>query len=223
MLILAIDAALPRCSAGVIRDGVPVCQRIADVSRGQSALLAPMVDDVLTEAAIAATALDAVAVTIGPGGFTGLRAALALAHGIALAAGCPVVGVTVGEAMAAAVSGHGEGALWTAIDSRRGRVFLDRGPVDGADDIAAHDLAALPTPTGPVMVGGDAAEAVVAALAAAGAHAELADPRLPLPLHVARAAMRRMSGALPARAAQPLYVDPPEAKLPAGGLRPLPE
>jgi tRNA threonylcarbamoyladenosine biosynthesis protein TsaB len=222
MLILTIDAALPRCSTSVIRDGRLVCQRIVEVPRGQSALLAPMAEAVLTEAEIGATELDGVAVTVGPGSFTGLRAAIALAHGIALAAGCVVVGITMGEAMAEAIAVQDGRALWTAIDSRRGRVFLDRGKLDGADDISAYDLAALPVPIGPVTVGGDAAEAVVAALAAAGTAAERADPPLPSPLHIARAAMRRMSGALRPRAAQPLYVDPPEAKLPAGGLRPQP-
>jgi tRNA threonylcarbamoyl adenosine modification protein YeaZ len=233
MLILALDAALARCAVCLVRDGEPLRQRIADGARGHAARLAPMADAVLAEAGVAATSLDAIAVTVGPGSFTGLRAALALGHGIALAAGCEIVGVTVGEAMAEAFPAPGARKLWTAIDSRRGRAFLDRGP-DGtgadriaacdlaASDLAASDLAAWARPEGPVAIAGDAAIAVAATLAAADHDVALTDLRLPLPHHIARAAARRLAGALPPRPAQPLYIDPPEARLPAGGLRPPP-
>jgi tRNA threonylcarbamoyl adenosine modification protein YeaZ len=222
MLILALDAALSRCSAAIIRDGELICQQLNDQPRGQAALLAPMVEAVLTEARVEATSLAAVAVTVGPGSFTGIRAALALAHGFALAAGCKVVGVTVGEAMAEAFPQLRGRRLWTVVDSRRGRVFLDRGPTNGIDDVMAFDLTALPVPNYPVAIAGDAALAVACALAASGADVALTDLRIPLPRHVALAAIRRLAGGLPPRDAQPLYIDPPEAKLPAGGLRPAP-
>ena len=104
-----------------------VATRQTDATQGHAALLPVMARDVLAEAAIAAASLDLVAVTVGPGSFTGIRAGLALAHGIALAAGVPVVGVTVGEALADSLPYLGERQLWVAIDSRRGRVFLERG------------------------------------------------------------------------------------------------
>ena len=217
MRILALDSALARCSAGIVLDGELIAARQRDVARGHAALLPAMAADVLAEAGVAASALDFVAVTVGPGSFTGVRAGLALAHGIALAAGVPVVGVTVGEALGDALPHLGGRAFWSAIDSRRGRVFIEH---DG--DVAAHALDSLPLPDGRLAIGGDAAISVAAWLAARGADVMLTDARLPLVRHVAMAALARHRDALPARLAQPLYVDAPEAKLPAGGLRPPP-
>lgn len=176
-----------------------------------------MVQSLLDDTGISPTSLDLIGVTVGPGSFTGVRAGLALAHGIALAAGVTLVGVTVGEALADALPHLGGRRLWSAIDNRRGRVFLER---DGL--VAACALDALPRAGGPVAVAGDAAISVAARLAARGDDVMLTDARLPAPRHVAEVAARRLAGALPARDAQPLYVDPPEARLPVGGLRPPP-
>ena len=129
MHILAIDASLSRCSVALLGDGRLLAQRVRDGDRGHAAALPPMAAAVLEEAGLRATDLDAVAAVVGPGGFTGLRAALALAHGIALGAGLPVIGVTTGEALAAALSPEdraGGRAVWAAVDNRRGRVVLER-------------------------------------------------------------------------------------------------
>jgi tRNA threonylcarbamoyl adenosine modification protein YeaZ len=217
MRLLAVDAALARCSAAVMLDGRVAAERVAAGGRGHGAVLAPMVCAVLAEAGCAAAALDGVAVTVGPGSFTGLRSAIALAQGIALAAGCPVVGVTTAEALAAALPAWPEWTLWVAIDSRRGRVFLDRAGI-----LDAVALAALPAANGPVAVAGDAAIEVAARLAARNDTVMLTDARLPLARHVAMVGEWRLRGELPPLPAQPLYVDPPEARLPAGGLRPAP-
>ena len=125
MRILTLDAALAQCAAAVVvdREGVAVRQTLA--AQGHAALLPVMAREVLAEAAIAPTSLNLVAVTVGPGSFTGIRAGLALAHGCALAAGVPVVGVTVGEVLGDSLPYLGERQLWVAIDSRRGRVFLE--------------------------------------------------------------------------------------------------
>jgi tRNA threonylcarbamoyl adenosine modification protein YeaZ len=209
--ILALDAALAQCAAGVIVDQEPLAVRQAAVSQGHAAILPVMARDVLREAALDAALLDLVAVTVGPGSFTGIRAGLALAHGIAMAAGIPVVGVTVGEALAEALPHLGGRALWVAIDSRRRRIFLER-----SGSVAAIGIDDLLSPEGRVAVAGDAAPAVAARLAARDTDVMLTDARLPLPRHVAVAAQRRASGELPPLPAQPLYVDPPMATLPAG-------
>jgi tRNA threonylcarbamoyl adenosine modification protein YeaZ len=236
MRILALDAAMARCSAAVVVDGDVVAGRQVDAARGHAALLPTLVEAVLAEAASILAGLeraglepvgldllglgprlDLIAVTVGPGSFTGIRAGLALAHGIAVATGVPLVGVSVGEALADAFPHLGRRALWCAIDSRRGRIFLER---DGA--VAAMAIDQLPRPEGPVAVAGDAAPAVAARLAARDVDVMLTDARLPVARHIALVAQRRAAGELAPRAAQPLYVDPPEARLPAAGLRPTP-
>lgn len=220
MRVLGIDAALACCSAAVL-DTEPVRKVLARLAqpgdRGHGAVLAGMVAEVLAGAGLAVNALDGVAVTVGPGSFTGLRAALALGHGLALATGIPIVGVTVAEALAEAAGDLDGRELWVAIDSRRGRVFLDRGGV-----LAAWELAALPMPTGSVAVAGDAAICVAARLLARGADVRLTDLRLPDPACVAAVGARRIAGLLPPLNPMPLYVNEPAARLPAGGLRTAP-
>ena len=102
MIVLAIDTACSACSAALARDGVVVAARSEAMARGHAEALMPMVQAVMAEARIAWADLELVAVTNGPGSFTGLRTGLAAARGIALAQGIPVAGVTTLEAVAAA-------------------------------------------------------------------------------------------------------------------------
>jgi tRNA threonylcarbamoyladenosine biosynthesis protein TsaB len=217
MRILTLDSAVGACSAAIVEDACVLAQRKQPADRGQATLLAGMADSALAELAMPAAKLDLIAATIGPGSFTGIRAALALAHGIGLGAGVPVVGVTVGEVMVDSLPRLGRRKLWCAIDSRRGRVFLERNAA-----ITAVDLDDLPFPDQPVAIAGDAAIQVAARLVARDADVMLTDVRLPQPRHIAAVAALRHAGHLPPRAAQPLYVDAPAAHPPAGGLRPPP-
>lgn len=220
MIILALDGALARCSAAVLADGAVLAAAREDAARGQAALLPPMVDAVLARAGVAAPALSAVAVGVGPGGFTGLRAALALAEGIALAAGLPLIGVTTGEALAAAIPDERRRgrALWSVVDNRRGRVVLERfapGAMVPDGPPEAFDEAALPAAPGPIAIAGDAAAAVAARLAAQERDVLLSDVRLPEAAVLARVAAARLAGAIPPRDAVPLYVEPPAVRAPA--------
>ncbi|MBK1662535.1 tRNA (adenosine(37)-N6)-threonylcarbamoyltransferase complex dimerization subunit type 1 TsaB [Paracraurococcus ruber] len=175
MWILALDASLACCSAALLADGVLRGQRSQAGDRGHAAALPPMVQAVLRDAGARPADLDAVAAVVGPGGFTGIRAALALAQGIALAAGVPLLGVTTGEALAEALPADQRRgrAVWSVVDNRRGRVVLERFAAGGLMPEAGsgpevQDIAGLPLPAGPVALVGDAAEAVAAALLARG-------------------------------------------------------
>lgn len=215
--VLALDAASARCGAGIVVDGELVVEERAELAQGQAARLTEMTQRVLRQAGTGLADLDYVAVIVGPGSFTGIRAALALAHGLALGTNRRVVGVTVGEALAVAVRPLSGRELWVATDSRRDRVFLDRG-----GQVEAFVLADLPDPQRPVAVAGEQAIEVAARLAARDFDVLLTDARYPGLADISRAARERVEGRLPPRTALPLYVDPPEARLPAGGLRPPP-
>jgi tRNA threonylcarbamoyl adenosine modification protein YeaZ len=216
MRILVLDSASARCTAAVVADDTVVASHTEARRQGHEAALPLMARDVMDKAG-AGPHLDLIAVTVGPGSFTGIRAALALAHGIGLARGVPVIGVTVGEAIAEAFPQLGDRLLWIVTDSRRGYIFLESN-----GETVSVAVETLPRPTHKVAVAGGAALHIAARLAASGANVMLTDARFALPRHIALVAVRRHAGALPPRSALPLYVDPPEARLPAGGLRPPP-
>jgi tRNA threonylcarbamoyladenosine biosynthesis protein TsaB len=100
MLVLAIDTALSACSVALVKDGQTMASRIEPMARGQAERLAPMVRDIMAEYGLAFRQIDRVAVTRGPGAFTGLRIGLAFARGLALALGRPCVGITTLEVLA---------------------------------------------------------------------------------------------------------------------------
>lgn len=215
MRVLTIDCALPTCGVALVEDAVVLAERLVEAPRGQAALLPPLLAALLAEG----WHFDLVAASVGPGSFTGLRVGLSLAHGVALASGGALVGVTVGEAIAAmpAEPGCAGRTLWVATGARTGRVFLEH-----AGTARAAALDALPMPCGPVALAGPAAPEVAVAWAAKGVDVLLTAIRRPGPAALAAVALRRQAGELPPREAQPLYVDPPEAALPRGGLRPPP-
>jgi tRNA threonylcarbamoyl adenosine modification protein YeaZ len=210
--ILAIDAAGAKAGVAVLgADGATLFRAFLPGRPGLIETLPPLLRD-----AVAGQTISAVAVTIGPGSFTGLRTAISLAKGFSAAALVPLLGVRVEEAYAQAFPALHR-PLWVAIRARRDRIFLVR------DAIAAGFADAdLPRTRGPVALAGDAANDVAARLAAAGTDVLITNARTIDPVWVARAALARQAAGLPPHPALPVYVDPPEAKLPAGGLRAAP-
>jgi tRNA threonylcarbamoyladenosine biosynthesis protein TsaB len=127
MLILAIDTALDACAAGVLDTdaGKLIAQESQPMKRGHAEALMPLIARVIKESGIGFAALDRVAVTTGPGSFTGLRVGLSAARGIALAANKPVVGLTTLSAYAApVVANNGEQPVISAIDARHDHVYF---------------------------------------------------------------------------------------------------
>ncbi|HXL12935.1 MAG TPA: tRNA (adenosine(37)-N6)-threonylcarbamoyltransferase complex dimerization subunit type 1 TsaB [Bradyrhizobium sp.] len=127
MLILAIDTALDACAAGVLDTdaGKMLAQESQAMKRGHAEALMPLIGRVIAESGVAFAGLDRIAVTTGPGSFTGLRVGLSAARGIALAASKPVVGLTTLSAYAAPIVGqNGEHPIITAIDARHDQVYF---------------------------------------------------------------------------------------------------
>jgi tRNA threonylcarbamoyladenosine biosynthesis protein TsaB len=127
MLILAIDTALDACSAALLDTsaGKTVALESQMMKRGHAEALMPLIARVMKDSGTAFTALDRIAVTTGPGSFTGLRVGLSAARGIALAADKPVVGVTTLTAYAAPfVAENGEYPIVSAIDARHDHVYF---------------------------------------------------------------------------------------------------
>jgi len=211
---LGISSAYGGCSACLLVDGAVRAQTRVREELGLAACLPALIETLLNSLECG---LDLVAVSVGPGSFTGLRAGISVATGIGLALAVPVVGVTVTEAFEAAALTLDGRRLWVAIAARRGRVFLDMG--DGA---AAFATDALPIATGRIAIAGNAANDVACALAAKGADVMLTDARLPRAEHVAMVGLERAAGQRTPLGALPIYVDSPEAKLPAAGLRAAP-
>ncbi len=172
MKVLAFDSSGAACSAA-IRDGEGrlLAYRFEALARGHAERLMPMLRDVMREAGLAFSGLDVVAVTTGPGSFTGIRVGLAAARGLALASGLPLLGVTAFEAVAAVVS----------PDERRGGAndfFIQSFAADGTALSAPAALApaalAETVPAGDLMIAGDGAARARDALAALGRPALLA-------------------------------------------------
>src|SRR5579862_345648 len=166
-VVLAFDTAGSACSAAVARGDRVLARERRDMRYGQSEALLPMIDRVVTAAGLAPAEIGCVAVTVGPGGFTGIRAGLAAAQGLALATGACLLGFTGFDAVAA-MQPPGERRLLVALDSRRADFYVqlfDRlgAPVGAPAAVPPEQLSDW-VGDAAIVVAGDAAAAAAAAL-----------------------------------------------------------
>jgi tRNA threonylcarbamoyl adenosine modification protein YeaZ len=127
MIILAIDTALAAASACVLQQGKiePIAGETLRMERGHAEALLPLVDRVMARVEGGFDALGRVAVTVGPGSFTGIRIGIAAARAIGLACRIPVVGISVLAALAAPLINDDEpSTAVAAIDARHGMIFF---------------------------------------------------------------------------------------------------
>ncbi|MDO8606969.1 MAG: tRNA (adenosine(37)-N6)-threonylcarbamoyltransferase complex dimerization subunit type 1 TsaB [Phaeospirillum sp.] len=211
MIVLAIDTSTSACSAALWRDGVVLSRRLRDMARGQSEALIPMVAEVMAEAGLDFAGLDLLAVTVGPGAFTGLRIGLAAARGFALASGLPLAGVSTPLAVAAMVppAERAGRTVLVAIDSRRDEAWLqafdaDLRPLGDVAALLPEQAAALVA--GPVVLAGDAAPRLLGLLTEAVLASSAGWPDAAMVAEVA-AAQWSAGLSLPP---EPLYLRPPD-------------
>jgi tRNA threonylcarbamoyladenosine biosynthesis protein TsaB len=227
-VVLALDAAGLACSVAVAAGEELLAAARCETAHGQAERLMPLIERTMGEAGYAAAALDMVAVTVGPGSFTGIRAGLAAARGIALALGKPLLGVTTFEAVAAGpalLAAAIEGALLVVLETRREDLYaqlFDRSgrPCAAPAAVMPAQLApmiAAAVGEAPLLVAGDAVQRAAPALAGRRRVSVLAGAP-PDARGVWRAALSRWRAGMREERARPFYLRPPDLTLPNRAL-----
>jgi tRNA threonylcarbamoyladenosine biosynthesis protein TsaB len=218
-MLLAFDTSMSACSAAVFdlaRDRVRAF-RFARMERGHADVLAPMIKEVMDEAAMAFSDLDRIGVTLGPGTFTGVRTGIAMARGLALALDRKVVGIDTLSAIAANAK-SGKTPLLVAADARRGEIYFAISGEATSPAVLPVSEAVHRLPPGESHILGTGAEALIAA-APPGRLFRLNDGDLP----DARNFAALCAGANPSSVPpEPLYLRPPDAKPQAQASRAAP-
>ena len=211
MKLLAVDTALGACSVAVLEGDAVLVHRYELMERGHAEALAPMVEEAMSSAGLPFASIDRLAVTTGPGTFTGQRVGLAFMRGLRVALGKPLMGLTTLGAMAEAA--RTETGLVDAAalhDARRGEVYLEIvGEVPLAPVVLSFEEAVtlLAKRGGAIALAGTAAAAACERLP----NATLSSIHQPDALWVARLARNLPDNPEPPR---PLYLRAPDAKLP---------
>ncbi|SMX22774.1 tRNA (adenosine(37)-N6)-threonylcarbamoyltransferase complex dimerization subunit type 1 TsaB [Boseongicola aestuarii] len=156
--ILAFDTSGPHCAAALLIDDKIVQSRFEEMKRGQAEQLMPMLEELLQAEGAVWEELDAIAVGVGPGNFTGIRIGVSAARGLALALQVPAIGVSAFEIARGPASRGGPEHQIVTLNGVRDTVFLQRfrsgHPVDepfllgsGRNSWLDTDLPVLPVGT----------------------------------------------------------------------------
>ena len=218
MKILALDSATSHCSVALCIDGRRIVGDRTPEGGSQGDAIPVVVEAMLQEAGLAIDDLDRLAVTIGPGRFTGLRAGLAFMRGLSLASDVPLIGVTTLEAVFESTSCADQEVALAVIDSKRAELFFQIFDAQGlalgaAFAMRPDDLAQCTVAHPRIVVVGELAGMVAARLGASTRaierHVEAFDV-------AAIAARRTPTRAPPA----PLYIHPPATTTARGSKSP---
>jgi len=211
-LVLACDTTQGACSAALYQNGAVLAAALEPMQKGHAEALMPMLDNLMARASLSMQAVDRLAVTHGPGSFTGVRVGLSAMRGLALALNVPLKTYGTFQVMArGAATGS---ALLVAVDARRQTFYAQSFDADGQAENPpqALDLAATLAlhPARPLAVIGSAAPILTAADGRLKAHAAPDWPDA--------AILAQMAAHDPAwenlPPAEPLYLRPPDASLP---------
>ena len=217
MKLLAIDTAQDACSVGVV-DGARHVLKSQTIGRGHAERLMDMVRAAMDEAGLTYSDLDRIAVTVGPGSFTGLRVGIAAARGLALVTGAPAVGIgtlavhaetvrrEIGAVPVLAVLSAGRGEIY-------GQSFAADGTPEGPPEAAPAETFARRLRANTLIAGSGAA--ALAEILGDEARARTVHTRSAPDI----ASLCRLARAAPltGEAPRPLYLRPPDAKPQTGG------
>lgn len=226
--VLALDTSVPVARVAVVGpDGTARASRARAAERPSSALLA-LCDEALREAGAGLGDLAGIACGAGPGSFTGLRVGLAVAKGLALPAGLPLVLVPSLEALALDLGGAPGMLLVPCLDAGKGQVYAQLFRAAGErpealgepwalDPAALVERARAAAAGGPILAGGSGVDRYLDLLRA-GLGAEAARAQVPGPsaLAVGRLGLRRLAAGERDDLAQavPIYGRPPDITRP---------
>lgn len=218
MNVLAIDTALPAVSVCVLdgNSATPIATQSVPMDRGHAEALVPLVEKVVSAVPGGFESIGRVAVSVGPGSFTGIRVGIAAAKGISLVRGIPIVGVSTLAAFAAPfVAGQGGNIIAVAIDARHSQVYIQAFAPGGRVTIPARAMpvrdAIRALGSGPVRLVGPASTILAIEAWSMGLRAEVAaDTSVPDIVYIARLGLL----ADPKKAsATPMYLRPVDAKI----------
>lgn len=215
--ILAIDTAMGACSVCVVDEGVeePIALQSTPMDTGHAEALMPMLRDLMEQVPGGFPSIDRVAVSIGPGSFTGLRVGISAARGIGLAVGCPVVGISTLSAYAVPLmTSDGAGVIAVGIDARHGQLYFQAFTAAGRTIVLPRVISVKEATrligSGPALIAGSGAAALAVEAMAMGVRASIADPSpAPSILWIARLGLVADPAAAPAK---PLYLKAPAAQ-----------
>jgi tRNA threonylcarbamoyladenosine biosynthesis protein TsaB len=122
VLVLGIETATPTASVGLAEEDCVLAERSLGMTRNHAVAILPLIDETLQDGGVGLRDVDAVAVSIGPGSFTGLRVGLSVAKGLVLVGGMAIVGVPTLEVLAQTAAADGV-PICTVLDARRGEVY----------------------------------------------------------------------------------------------------
>ena len=224
MRILALETSAKAVSAAITEDGRVLASGYQDTGLTHSRTLMPIVEHLFQNSGLSPESVDAIAVAVGPGSFTGIRIGVSAAKGLAFALDKPAVGVSTLAAMARNAAFAG-GLIVCAMDARRQQVYnalfaaedgvLTRLTPDRAVSLAdlAEELRGDPRPK---TVVGDGAAMCADFLEAAGVPCRLAPPHLVMQNAMSVAleaeALAAQGGLVSAQDLAPVYLRPPQAE-----------
>ncbi len=218
MRILAFDTAADRCDACVFDSGSGTVPGVAHLAlgKGHAEFLMGVIAEALQKAGTVWPEIDAIAVTVGPGSFTGVRAGVSAARGFALALKIPAIGVTTLEGLAAeAADAFPERPVLAVIDARRGEVYAQFFAAGGAPEseafVSTPDELAVMIGSSEIVLAGSGADLIAKACARPlNIASRTASPSIET---VARIAAAKSP---PYQKPSPLYLRAPDAKVQTG-------